>query len=821
MKYFYTLGLLILGFSCYAQTPTINYSTYGVTGECTGVVYGNGIYVASATTRVPGLSPIFTSADAKTWTPSPSGQLPTTGFSKLAFGNGVFVGIAFPASIYTSTDGANWTLRSSNISEIIGDLKFIQGTFYAVSTGTTILTSTDGINWAPFSLGITVPINYNFSNIAYGGGLFVISTTIPATRGTPAYVGVYYSATGEPGSWTLNILYDYNSFVNVMWLKDRFYAFADQTFVTSTDAIVWALPSTPLVDTLTDGTIGALPELDGLPVAFTAGDSVYLMAANFQTGTYSMEVSVDETHFKSFYSSGMIADGGLYVNGLYIIYGIGGIATSTDGIHFKFNSTSFTGLATNGSGFVAVGGGSMFSSPDFVHWTDQTPETNGFPPITTLLYTGTKYVAAGSGGLVYFSDDGTSWSNIQTPPYSFISMGYGAGRFVAGTNSYVNGNYMLTSSTDGINWSVVDTNYTFYYTVRYLNNNFFALGVSYRDLTGRVLHSADGLHWENITPAAGFPVSDYNDVMYDGTRYYFTGLKKYPGNVVQDLFTLSTTNPMDTTSYGAAGSIVNPAPGTSAGDYYAQFGQFVYHDGQFVGSVADRVNSQAYLAYSSDGMNWSTTPLNGPAEAKAILVDGDVYRIVGDYGGRYSVSFRRSRVTLFDFEVMAVPSGRQENSRLSWRTGRESDIAYFLVQHSLDAVHWDSIGRVTAAGDSPVKTSYQFTQVGPPTGVNYYRLGLTDQDGLRQWSPVRQVDIRDEGDIRLYPNPAKGVIYVQLPEKGPASLIVFNSAGQTVRQEVVSGYSVALDLRSLPSGIYHLVVFQGGRRYSKEFIIAK
>jgi len=42
-----------------------------------------------------------------------------------------------------------------------------------------------------------------------------------------------------------------------------------------------------------------------------------------------------------------------------------------------------------------------------------------------------------------------------------------------------------------------------------------------------------------------------------------------------------------------------------------------------------------------------------------------------------------------------------------------------------------------------------------------------------------------------------------------------------VRQQVVSGYSAALDLRSLTAGTYHLLVFQSGKKYSKEFIIAK
>jgi hypothetical protein len=510
----------------------------------------------------------------------------------------------------------------------------------------------------------------------------------------------------------------------------------------------------------------------------------------------------------------------LSVNGLRIIYGNGGIFTSTDGIHFKFNSTGFTGLATNGSGFVAVGFavGSMFSSPDFVSWTDQTPpSTTELPYIATVLYTGTKYVAAGDGGNIYFSDDGTSWS-ISRVPYSFHSMGYGAGRFVG--NAYNDSSMGLATSTDGLTWNMVDTNFTYYYKIRYINSHFFALGISYRDNTGRIMRSADGLHWENITPAAGFPVWDYTDVMYDGTKYYFTGMKKYPDSV-KNFFTLSTTNPTDTTSYGAAGSIVSPAPGTLAGDYVTQFADFVYHNGQFVGSAVDLVDHHAYLLYSSDGMNWTTTPLNGPGEARTIVVEGDTYRIVGDAGGRYSVTFPGPPANLLDFRAMAVGSRAGENSRLTWRTAGETNIDYFLVQHSLDTLHWDSIGKVNAIERRHAMAHYQFTHVDPPAGANYYRLGLIDTSGRRQWSSIRRVDIRKKGNVSIYPNPARGVLHVQLPEPSPANLVVYNSAGRLVRQQVVSGYNATLNLGSLPAGLYHLLIFQCGNRYQKEFIIAE
>jgi hypothetical protein len=145
------------------------------------------------------------------------------------------------------------------------------------------------------------------------------------------------------------------------------------------------------------------------------------------------------------------------------------------------------------------------------------------------------------------------------------------------------------------------------------------------------------------------------------------------------------------------------------------------------------------------------------------------------------------------------------------------------VQHSLDTVRWDSIGRVNADRRERrdwATERYQFIQDGPPVGANYYRIGLAARDGSRWWSPIRRVDIRKEG-IRVYPNPARDVLHVQLPGEGPARLTVFNNAWLPVRQLDARGDNVSIDLRSLRPGVYYLQVFQDGKSYSTEFMIAE
>ena len=140
MRPLYALGFMLLSFFLHAQTPTI-ISKHLIAGNCSAVAYGNGVWVASS-------GGAFTSPDAKTWTLN-SDSVPS--FSFLAFGNGVFIGVANFSSIYSSPDGINWTQRGG-VGGIVSELNFTHGIFYVVN-GSSITKSSDGINWASLDLG--------------------------------------------------------------------------------------------------------------------------------------------------------------------------------------------------------------------------------------------------------------------------------------------------------------------------------------------------------------------------------------------------------------------------------------------------------------------------------------------------------------------------------------------------------------------------------------------------------------------------------------------------------------------------------------------
>ncbi len=72
--------------------------------------------------------------------------------------------------LLTSSDGANWTVRSSGTELEINVIAYGNNTFVALGNGRTALTSPDCVNWIKvISENIFIP-----NDMSYGAGLFVV-----------------------------------------------------------------------------------------------------------------------------------------------------------------------------------------------------------------------------------------------------------------------------------------------------------------------------------------------------------------------------------------------------------------------------------------------------------------------------------------------------------------------------------------------------------------------------------------------------------------------------------------------------------------------
>lgn len=148
-------------------------------GNLFSVAYGAGIFVA---VNFNGTNKVMTSPDGITWT---SRTTPSAvGVQDVIFANGLFVTAALGGtggSVMTSPDGINWTLRSgaNNITKLAyGNGLFVGTKFDTVGSEVTyVVTSPDGITWTQR----TTPSG-NWRAIAYGNGMFVANGAVSSAQ---------------------------------------------------------------------------------------------------------------------------------------------------------------------------------------------------------------------------------------------------------------------------------------------------------------------------------------------------------------------------------------------------------------------------------------------------------------------------------------------------------------------------------------------------------------------------------------------------------------------------------------------------------------
>lgn len=133
-------------------------------GAWSSVRYGSGRYVITNDTT----NKVLVSQDGITWTVNESAS---TGLNALAYGNGIFVGVASnDAGVDVSTDGYNWTQYGlPSISDWCA-IRFGNGVFVALANNSAVVaTSTDGVTWKQFNL----PAAASWKAVAFGRGVFL------------------------------------------------------------------------------------------------------------------------------------------------------------------------------------------------------------------------------------------------------------------------------------------------------------------------------------------------------------------------------------------------------------------------------------------------------------------------------------------------------------------------------------------------------------------------------------------------------------------------------------------------------------------------
>ena len=188
--------------------------------------------------------------------------------------------------------------------------------------------------------------------------------------------------------------------------------------------------------------------------------------------------------------------------------------------------------------------------------------------------------------------------------------------------------------------------------------------------------------------------------------------------------------------------------------------------------------------------------------------------------GSYSVTDTFTTTSILPVTLISFDAKPADNIvQLSWQTASETNSKYFEVLRSSDGIVFNSIGNVTAFGNSTAQHQYSFNDNSPSKGVNYYRLREVNEDGSFVYSRTISVSFNGATLFTLYPNPAVDAIHLRFSSSATSTVTVFDMNGKALLQKIIPDGSSSqnINVSHLAAGIYTVVLQQNKQKQIVRF----
>jgi len=184
-------------------------------------------------------------------------------------------------------------------------------------------------------------------------------------------------------------------------------------------------------------------------------------------------------------------------------------------------------------------------------------------------------------------------------------------------------------------------------------------------------------------------------------------------------------------------------------------------------------------------------------------------------------------ITLLNFEVHSI-----NNSYIKslWITASEINNRGFIIEKSLDASNWDSIGWVNGSGNSSQLISYSYDDhnVSPNT-IYYYRLKQIDFDGNFSYSNIQSGEIASDvvSVSNFLPNPSTSLTKLIVNTIAPKTIYlkIYDVVGREIGSQTLittqSKNIITINTDQLSAATYNIVVIIDDISYTRRLIVQK
>lgn len=180
-------------------------------------------------------------------------------------------------------------------------------------------------------------------------------------------------------------------------------------------------------------------------------------------------------------------------------------------------------------------------------------------------------------------------------------------------------------------------------------------------------------------------------------------------------------------------------------------------------------------------------------------------------GTLLSASFSVSAILPVVFSSIKVEKLDNKNI-IKWQTHSEHNHSHYEIQRSIDGLDWISIGRADGLENRTALKNYQYIDIHPEIGINYYRIKQVDIDGTTSYSKTVSALYQDlASEDVLFSNPIIGnTLELQINNESVDRILVIDQLGRKLIDKAMKAddlnSKISLPFENHPKGIYILAI---------------
>jgi hypothetical protein len=229
--------------------------------------------------------------------------------------------------------------------------------------------------------------------------------------------------------------------------------------------------------------------------------------------------------------------------------------------------------------------------------------------------------------------------------------------------------------------------------------------------------------------------------------------------------------------------------------------------------ITANLNHPGLLGFLEDSYLNTRTPVNLNGNTTAdFSINSDPASAAMD---RFRIIFTTAARAL-PITFSSVKAYQQNNNiGVDWKVENELNIKQYDIQKSMNGREFASLSTVGAKRNNAGTVNYQWVDVNPGNGNNFYRIKSVSLDGEILYSAVMKVSVGNvKKDIVIYPNPVlNGKVNLQFinQPKGKYFVRLMNNSGQVIQESEINHNEGSESLTFITNqrmiyGIYNLEI---------------